>query len=141
MHRFKWTKAHAVYVPEVDAEHRNLFRLADELEQIALRGSGTAHVLDAARALIAAVEDHFTHEERMMRTVEYPAFAWHKAQHDTARKRARQMLPRIENGDGQAVPLLLEFLLGWLKDHTGLTDRMFGAYLRNHERLTAAAAS
>src|SRR5580693_4656193 len=124
MHRFKWTKAYAVFLPEVDAEHRNLFHLADELAAAILAKTEPAQVLETLRALIAGTEDHFSHEERQMRAAHYPSYAWHKQQHDTLRKRLSQFVPSIESGDGEAAILLLDYLSGWLKDHTALTDRM-----------------
>jgi hemerythrin-like metal-binding protein len=135
--RFKWTKAHAVFVPEVDAEHRNLFHLADELQAAVLANADATHILEALRALIAAMEDHLSDEERMMRAAHYPSYAWHKLQHDTARNRMKLFVPQIESGDREAASLLIEFLFGWLKDHVALADRMMGAYLRNHERQSA----
>jgi hemerythrin len=138
---FKWTKAHAVFIPEIDAQHRNLFRVAEELH-CAIRGQAEiARTLEMLRALIAAAEDHFEYEERLMRSSGYTAYDWHKQQHDTVRKRAKQFLPRIESGEEHATLLLLEFLSGWLKEHTGLTDRMLGAHLRNHDRFHARMAS
>ena len=139
MQRFKWTKAHAVFLPEVDAEHRNLYQLADEL-QTAAGQADAPRMLETLRALMAATEDHFAHEERQMRTTHYESYAWHKQQHDTLRKRMAQFTPQIESGDGEAASLLLEFLSGWLKDHTSLTDRMLCAHLRNYERAAAQAA-
>jgi hemerythrin-like metal-binding protein len=140
MHRFKWTKAHAVFLPEVDAEHRNLFHLANELAAAVL-AKDTGHVLETLRALIAATEDHFSHEERQMRTTHYPSYAWHKQQHDTLRTRVSQLVPSIESGDGEAAILLLDYLSGWLKDHTALTDRMMAAYLRNYDRKATPATA
>ena len=137
---FKWTKAHAVFVSEMDAHHRNLFVMADELHRAILDGADTPRVLELFKSLMAAAEDHFAYEERLMRSSEYSAYQWHKQQHDTVRKRADQFLPRIESGEKEASMLLLEFLSGWLRDHTGLTDRMFGAHLRNYYRLQALAS-
>ena len=139
MQRFKWTKEHAVFLPDVDAEHRNLFHLADQLEAAVLAKADAAQVLETLRALIAATEDHFSHEERQMRNTHYPSYAWHKQQHDTLRKRVSQFVPSIEGGDSEAAILLLDYLSGWLKDHTALTDLMMGAYLRNYERQAAPA--
>jgi hemerythrin len=139
MHRFKWTKAHEVFLPETDAEHRNLFHLADEL-QTAVAKADAPRMLQTLRALMAATEDHFAHEESQMRSSHYPSYGWHKQQHDTLRKRIVQFVPQIESGDQQAANLLLEFLSDWLKDHTAVTDRMLCAYLRNHERGAAQTA-
>jgi hemerythrin len=69
-----------------------------------------------------------------MRSARYLSFEWHKQQHDTARKRLRQYVPLIEAGDAQAGAALVEFLTHWLDDHTAVTDRMMGAFLRNRQR-------
>ncbi|HEY2018415.1 MAG TPA: hemerythrin family protein [Bryobacteraceae bacterium] len=137
---FKWTKAHAVFVPEIDAQHRNLFQMADELHHAIIGGAEPSRTLELLRTLIAGAEEHFAYEERLMRSMQYSSYTWHKNQHDTVRKRINHFVPQIESGDSEAAALLLEFLAGWLKDHTGLTDRMLGAYVRNQYRFQALAS-
>src|SRR5215208_1747110 len=99
MQHFKWTKAHAVYLPQVDAEHRNLFRMAEELHQAARAGAEAARIGELLWPLLAAVEEHFAHEERIMKAASVPDFDWHKLQHDTARKRAKLFAEDIEAGN------------------------------------------
>jgi hemerythrin-like metal-binding protein len=137
---FKWTKAHAVFINEIDAQHRNLIRMADELHRAILAGAETSRTLELLKALIASAEDHFTYEERLMRSSQYSAYDWHRQQHDTVRKRINQFVPRIESGEAEAAMLLLEFLSDWLKEHINLTDRMMAAHLRNYYRLQALAS-
>jgi hemerythrin-like metal-binding protein len=138
---FKWSKAHAVFIPEIDAEHKNIFRLADELHQAVVGGAPPDQAQAILRELIARGEDHFAHEERLMRSTHYLALAWHKGQHDTVRKRLKEFVPRIEGGEDQAALLLLEFLSGWLRDHVRLADCMMAAHVRNYERAQAVLAS
>jgi hemerythrin len=137
---FKWTKLHAAYVPEVDAEHRNIFRLGEELQQAAAAAAGSEKIQEITRTLLAACEDHFSHEEQLMKAAEYPTFAWHKQQHDGARRRLKQFASLIEGGDPDAPLLCTEYLSHWIKNHTTLTDRMMGAYLRNFARHQAVAS-
>jgi len=141
MQHFKWTKAHAVYLPQVDAEHRNLFRMAEELQQAVRTGSETARVQELVRPLLIAIEEHFAHEERLMRSVACPDYEWHKLQHDNARKKASQLIEASDACDLEAPGRFLEFLARWFKDHCSLTDRMMGSHVRNFERLHAAVAS
>jgi hemerythrin len=138
MPAFKWSKAHAIDVPELDAEHRSLYRAADELNRAIAAGAPPDKLLSTLRGLTAVVEDHLAHEERLMRSAQYPSYAWHKLQHDTVRKRMKKYLPAIEHGEEEAGVELLTFLSGWLRDHLGLTDRMMGSYLRNHRRQLAS---
>ena len=83
---FKWTKAHAVFINEIDAQHRNLMDMADDLHRAILAGAETPRTLELLKALIAAAEDHFNYEERLMRSSQYSAYDWHRQQHDTVRR-------------------------------------------------------
>ena len=139
MSRFQWTRSREVFVEELDAQHRSLYQAADALHCAIPSGTDTPRIVELLRALMAAAEEHFAHEERLMRSSRYPAYEWHKQQHDTVRKRLSQFVPRIESGENDAATLLLEFLSGWLKDHTGVTDRLLGAHLRSYYRVRAAS--
>jgi len=138
MRLFKWNKSHAVFVPEIDNEHRAIFQAAAELQQAIQSGAPLFQVQEILHRLIAGTEDHFTHEEQLMQAERYLSFDWHKQQHDTVRKRLRQYVPLIEAGDPEAGTALIEFLSHWLRDHTSLTDRMMGAFLRNQQRAHAS---
>jgi hemerythrin len=137
MRLFKWSKADACFVPKIDDEHRAIYLVADEFQQSLLAGAPDFAVLEVLHRLIATAEDHLLHEERLMRTAHYTARAWHKQQHDSLRKRMRQYVPLVENGDRQAAVSMIEYLSKWLKDHMGVADRMLAAHLRNQDRVGA----
>jgi hemerythrin len=130
---FKWNRNHSVYLPEIDAEHRAIFQLGEEL--VKSIASGTDLSRPILTNLIASAEDHFRHEERLMKASHYNAFGWHKKQHDAVRWRVRRLVKQIDAGKPEAATELLEFLDSWLKTHTSVSDRMFGAYVRNFLRL------
>ena len=138
MRLFKWSKSNAVFVPDLDDEHRMIFHAATELQQALRSGAPLFEVQEILHRLIACAEDHFAHEEKLMRGARYLSFDWHKRQHETARKRLRQYAPLIEKGDAEAGAALVEFLTHWLHDHTRVTDRMMGAFLRNQQRTRIA---
>jgi hemerythrin-like metal-binding protein len=139
MRFFRWTQENEVFLAQIDAEHRDLFRIADGLQQvIAAKAAGA--VTQHLHALIDHAEEHFLHEEWLMQSVKYASYGWHKQQHDTARRRLKLFAPLIESGDAEASDLFLEFLEGWLREHTTLTDRMMAAHVRNYERAHATGA-
>lgn len=140
MRIFEWDEQHAVHVPAVDDEHRQIFRLCDDLQRAMMAGAPTSGVLSIVDDLVIHTAQHFSHEEREMRAAGYSLYAWHRSQHQTARARARLLERRIRRGDRDAAIELLNFLSGWLSDHIRLADRMFGAYLRNHQRKLSARA-
>ena len=138
MRLFHWTQAKSIFVSELDAEHRNLYKLSDEVRAAVAAGALPADYTPTVRALLAAAEEHYLHEERMMQRAHYPLLKWHKRQHDTARARAAAFLARTEAGDAEAAGQLLDFLFDWLQDHMAVADRMMAAALRAHARLHAA---
>ena len=138
MSRLKWSDENAIYVPEVDAEHRGLYLLAADLKKALATGARAEEIDAKVRALVAEVEDHFAHEERMMRAAKYAMFDWHKGLHDSLRKRAAVFAGRIQAGDRKAGSELIDFASRWLEDHMAVADKMMGAALRNHRRTHAA---
>src|SRR5690349_24934545 len=128
---FKWARKNEVFVPELDAEHRNLFRITEELRSAVEAEAPDERVRALFDALTADTEEHFRHEERLMRLAAYSAYQWHKGQHDTLRKRARVLAAQWQSGDREAPGMLVAFLSAWLQEHTAVADRMLGATLRN----------
>lgn len=141
MSLFKWTRAHSIFLPEIDAEHRELYRLGDELQKALMAGAELAQLNPLLENLLASADQHFRHEERLMRAIQYDALAWHKRQHDTARKRVKTLIKRIRSGDSAGAGELLEFLSVWLRDHLAVPDRMMASRLRNYLRFNTSLAS
>jgi len=129
-----------VFIGQIDAEHRDLFQIAEGLEQAMEAHTPPAEVRQHLQALTAHLEEHLSHEEWLMQSVSYPSYGWHKQQHETARRRMKLLVPLIENGDAEAADVFLDFLAGWLHDHTSVADRMMASFVRNYERSHSASA-
>jgi hemerythrin len=141
MSLFRWSKAHSVYLPEIDAEHRELFRLGEELRKGIAAGTDLATLRPVLVNLVESAEAHFKHEERIMKAAHYSSLAWHKKQHDAVRLRVKRLVKRINTGQQGAAWELLGFLDQWLKTHSSVSDRMMGAYIRNFLRFNTSVAS
>ena len=134
----KRANTHEVYIPKLDEEHGKISKDMDELNRTVAAG-GEAHEL--LQDLIEDMSAHLAGEERMMRSSAYPSYAWHKHQHDTARRRLQGFAQRIEAGESAAVCEMVDFFRVWLRDHTGVHDRMMASYLRNFARAREQKAS
>jgi len=129
-----WEGSNEVFIPEIDAEHRILFRMIDELRRMIKAGGDPAGVKAGIRALSSEMDAHFGHEERMMGDSAFWGATWHKRQHGTARKHLRNASRADEKGDAAKAEREMTALGSWLNDHTSIADRILGAFLRNHER-------
>jgi len=141
MSLFKWSSDYSVYLPEIDAEHRAIYRLAHEFHQALLAGTDAETLRVMATNLLEAEEQHFRHEERLMKAMHYQGAVWHKKQHDTARRKSREVARRLEAGEPTAAADTLKFLSQWLNDHITVADRMMGASLRNYLCFNTSLAS
>ena len=140
MGHFAWSAENEVFIAQIDAEHRNLLQVAAELERAVEAPVPPQERRDRLGALAARMEEHFSHEEWLMESVSYPLFGWHRQQHDTARRRLKLFRPLVEADDANASEAFFEFLSGWFEGHTGVTDRMIAAFVRNYERSHATSA-
>jgi hemerythrin-like metal-binding protein len=133
----QWTEEDSVYVPELDEEHQAMYRLAQDLRHAVVEGEPPVNLALKAQCLADEVADHFRHEEGLMREARYPQVEWHKRQHATARAQLATLAASIHTGEPAAIFDSLEAIAKWMRDHTGIADRMAGAYLRNHLRALA----
>jgi hemerythrin len=139
MRQFQWSPENEVFIGQIDAEHRDLYEVAEAFEQAVEKKSG-GDIQHQLHLLAEHMEEHFSHEEWLMQSVGYPSYAWHKNQHETARRRFKLFAALIQSGNQDAIEMFLEFLAGWLHDHTTVTDRMMASFVRNYERSHATSA-
>ena len=130
MRSLKWSTSDAVFIAEIDDEHKEIFKALSNLHEF---GGPSPELSGLTQRLVSSIEGHFAHEERLMRASRYGSMRWHKQSHDGARKRVSLFVDRIGQDD-KAVRELVEYLTSWLHVHAALADRMMGAFLRNHQR-------
>src|SRR5579863_4387878 len=135
MSSLDWSTSHAVFVPEIDDEHKEIVEDLSRVQQALAGNAPSSEIRKLTQRLALSIAGHFAHEERLMRAARYESLRWHRQQHNAARKRVRQLVLGMEQGEPNAGLHLVEYLTDWLHMHTRLADRMMGAFLRNQERV------
>ena len=131
MECLEWSQEHnAVAVPELDEQHQAIFEMANSHHQALIGGALLAAIEPGVRELVSYVVAHFACEERLMRCKRYPAYTWHKGQHDNVRTKLVELENSLKKGDREAIGDTLDYLTAWLQTHTAVSDRMIGAFLR-----------
>ena len=121
---FDWRPEYSVGFAEIDGLHQQVFRAAEELHSAIVAGEpkGTLEALLAR--LVACTQAHFTAEESLMQSSQYPQSARHKAAHEAFGARLlaveRGALPNVET---------METLKGWVLQHIDEEDRELGRHL------------
>ena len=129
-----WSTSHAVFVAEIDDEHKEIFEAISQIQEALTSHSPVLEIHKLAERLMSCLVEHFAHEERLMRAARYGSMRWHQRSHRAARTRVGQFVARLQQGDTTAGRELVEYLTYWLPDHACVADRMMGAALRNQQR-------
>jgi hemerythrin-like metal-binding protein len=133
----QWTGDQSVFLPDLDEQHQAIFLLLEELRHALLEGEAAIELEARVQCLGDQASEHLRHEERLMREARYPQLEWHKRQHTTARALLTTLAEAIRSSSRDLMFDSLEAIAKWTRDHTGVADRMAGAYLRNHMRGSA----
>ncbi|HAX52045.1 MAG TPA: cation-binding protein, partial [Lachnospiraceae bacterium] len=66
----------------IDSEHRELFRMVNNLQDACAKGQGRSQVETAAKFLVDYVKKHFRDEQNLQTSVNYPGYPAHKKFHE-----------------------------------------------------------
>jgi diguanylate cyclase len=94
-----WHDSYASGHPEIDAEHRMLFDLANRVMRVAfVPEPDHGRLVTAVSSLVDHVQQHFEHEERILAAHEFPGLAGHSKAHRHLLHRAREIEASIRSG-------------------------------------------
>lgn len=122
--RVDWTQHHALGLDELDAQHRLLFELTNDLWHHLVRRSARNEVLVTLGLLERYALSHFATEETFMRVTAYPHMAAHMAEHAAFIERITHETAQIAAGHALSLDLLT-FLKDWLGEHIEVADMDF----------------
>jgi diguanylate cyclase (GGDEF)-like protein/hemerythrin-like metal-binding protein/PAS domain S-box-containing protein len=127
---FHWSDAHAVGVAMVDAQHRHLVTLLNQLGDDLKAGRARDAILASLRELVTFTQKHFATEERLMEQCPgWPQEAAHGQEH---KKLIDDLTSLGVHVEAKSMTLTLRFLQEWLLRHIEGMDRPMGIWLREH---------
>jgi hemerythrin len=115
-----WSSAVEVGIPEIDAQHRELFDLA-----ASFRGNGNEiRVMKSLVMLCDYAKVHLSEEEDMLVKIGYPEIAAHRSAHGEFRRMLRQLLEDARGLSLDQIADRVEALInGWFYNHVMHVDR------------------
>lgn len=131
---FKWHDRYLIGIPEIDEEHREIFRRAEQLvrklgETDRLQTSERHRkflVEEGLHYLRKCMISHFIHEEEYIKYIDYPKYLWHKNLHNEFRcfisPRCDALLEK-EYVTTSEVLDLGDLVLGWIHAHILTADK------------------
>ena len=127
---YKFTDDCLIGVEQIDNEHRELFRLVGEVNDLLhdqWADDKYFEICDLIERLKEYAAEHFRHEEEYMEKIGHPELEMQKEQHDKFCKKVNEVSLRSAEDHQQAVISdLLSFLVKWLYRHIIGSDLLIG---------------
>jgi len=118
-----WSDTYATGVARIDAEHRQLVALLNELEEAVQLGRGSHAIGGIVARLCTYADRHFSHEERCMEQHRCPTAAANKQAHGAFKQMLERAKPRLAGGGGAlAAQIVHRELCDWLVNHVLRVD-------------------
>jgi hemerythrin len=142
MSLLEWTENMSVGVPELDADHKGLIKVINQLEANAKDPDRRDVVRQCLYALLRYAEVHFKREERVMVACDFPGLEHHKSEHREFAERIRHLARRFDDEPDETVATvseqLLEFLKDWFHHHVLIEDMAYRPYAKSRTAREAA---
>lgn len=135
MQKVEWDNAYLIGIEEVDAQHKRLIQIANELyDAINLPTRYQENMREVVQKLMDYTDYHFKSEEKFMKKYNYPQSEIHIAAHKNFKRemehQTRQLsIERIEDGLN-----LYSYIVNWVLNHIAKADKIWGDYVIEHMR-------
>jgi len=129
MNFFEWKEEYSVGIRAMDAQHKRIIEMIDELWYAMKQGKGREKVGDILEKLSDYVNTHFVSEERLMKEYDFPEYEEHRKEHEEYAEKVKEFIRRYKNREMGLSIHLLTFLKDWLSNHICITDKKYGPFL------------
>ncbi len=127
---FEWKPDYSVGLPQIDAQHQALFRMAREVYAAISTADGAAAAIRTLHRLVRYVEQHFAAEEELMRRYKDPGLEEHRALHQEFDRKILGFQVDLEAGRAFLTIEIFRIVRTWLELHIKDADARYAAFIR-----------
>lgn len=117
-----WDEKLSVGIDIIDAHHRYLFDLTNDLYEVVAKKRGAREVARLIKSLDAYAKIHFRAEEQMMEHYHYPCAGRQINQHHAFEAKIAEFYEELHDNPFVAQFDVLTYLRDWLLHHIGVED-------------------
>ena len=129
----EWSERFSVGVAALDEDHKRLVSVIDKLFTAHSAGTAAGTVDTILDELISYTDQHFVHEEGLLREHGYPDLREHEIAHQRlVTSILRVSLDWREDESATTILKLAELLKTWLVEHIVGMDRQYQDFLTEH---------
>ncbi len=139
MSLIQWSENLSVRVDTMDAQHKKLIAMINELNDAMKKGKGKEVVGKILDGLVSYTVTHFAAEEKLMAAAGYPKLGEHKAEHQKLISQVSEFQKKFNSGNTAISIDLMTFLTKWLTSHIEQVDKQYGAHMNSKSSAAASA--
>ncbi|MGL4345179.1 MAG: bacteriohemerythrin [Cellulosilyticaceae bacterium] len=133
----QWNNAFETHIPLIDNQHKEIFRLLRDLEQIVLTKC-EQYSYDTLVNTLCEIRDyatyHFYAEEELMRQYAYPEYADHVKSHQQFTQKINAInYIELKQNPLSTIHQIHVDVQDYIMHHILLMDTAFGQYICNHK--------
>jgi HAD superfamily hydrolase (TIGR01509 family) len=140
MAQIQWKDRYNIGYKDIDAQHRVLLDLLNELIDLIDQKKSPEGIADIFRGLCAYALTHFTQEERYMRAAGYPGLARQEAEHARFVDQVLAFNQAYDPSDPRLLNETRTFLREWYLDHILKSDMDYVSCLKRYHGEAAIRA-
>lgn len=131
MDMITWNDSLSVGVQQFDAEHQELIKFVNKLNQSLKIGGAQKTMESILTGLINYTVIHFKHEEDYMILYEYPGYEEHRKEHDALKQKVIDFHERFNARQAAFSLELMTFLRDWLINHIQKSDMAYREFFQS----------
>ena len=117
-----WNKSYETGNPVVDGQHKNLFKMINDLNAGIEEGRANYVLADIMEKLSVYITIHFNTEQDLMVKHFYPDYQIHKQAHTNLKEQAAKLIKLFGLKKVDLTATISQFLSDWLQNHIKETD-------------------
>jgi hemerythrin-like metal-binding protein len=136
LEKIEWSEAFSVGVPAMDAQHKKLVNMINQLADChADRGVGASEYFqEILSAMFDYTQVHFKAEEAYLQKIGYPQFAAHETEHEAFLEKATMLAVAAADGTQDRAGLH-DYLKDWLLEHILQSDMQYRFFVEGKTNL------
>ena len=129
---FEWDSALETGYEKIDNQHIQLFATVNNLVEAGASGKGSSVVMDVLEFLFDYVAKHFSDEEQLMESYEYPDYLNHKRIHDDFKATAGELIHQVsmEGPSEENIDRVVTVASEWLLKHIRGDDFRMATFVK-----------
>ncbi len=127
-----WDDSYSVHVESIDAQHKKMMRLINDLNRISDSGQDEGQLELALINLCDYTRKHFEYEESFLEKYHYPFYKSHQEKHAIFLKTIAQTKKDLLNAHGRHKKKKIDTIVFWLKNHIIKEDKQYVCFMLEH---------